>query len=453
MASLASERATNLRSAYRICDLQPLEGEDLKYYADLGAVRKSPAISNVSKRLDWKLPDDPLVIWFTGHRGCGKSTELRRLETDWQKDYHVVYIETDEVVDINDIEYTDIYLLVVQYVEYELRKLGIQIDQGIIQDFGNWFKEITEETEETVEKSISIQGEVTLGLDNPIIPIPFLAKILAKLTSQIKGGATTKTKIRQVLEKDISRLKTSINLILDDAAKKLRKKLKNDDHKGVLIILDNLDRCPSNVADRLFINYATQLQELRCTMIYTMPISILYSPRGLSNSFEKPEIVPMINIYQYDVAGNPLKLNNASLVALVGLVEKRMDISKIFADQEQLLEIIRASGGHIRHLMQMIREACLKASSNGQKMITTDDATYAIKQLQFDFERKIPDDNYGAIVDTYQKKKVANNAIGQENLFNTSVLEYNGDRRWNYPHPVVIKIDAFQQVLTKSLTP
>jgi hypothetical protein len=35
--------------------------------------------------------------------------------------------------------------------------------------------------------------------------------------------------------------------------------------------------------------------------------------------------------------------------------------------------------------------------------------------------------------------------VGQLTLFNTSVLEYNGTARWNYPHPVVAKINAFQQ--------
>jgi hypothetical protein len=34
-------------------------------------------------------------------------------------------------------------------------------------------------------------------------------------------------------------------------------------------------------------------------------------------------------------------------------------------------------------------------------------------------------------------------------LFNTSVLEYNGDRRWNYVAPVVKQSDAFRKALKK----
>ncbi len=452
MSSLPSQRATDLRTAYRVCDVKPLEGDDLdRYYADLKDARKSEAMQNISTKLDLQEAGEFSTILFTGHRGCGKSTELRLLERTWKDQYHVIYLETDEVTDINDVEYTDLYLLVAQYLEYELRKLGIRLDQQIIKDFEDWFAEITEETEQTVESSISLDGEVTLGLENPF-PIPFLAKLLAKLTSQIKGGAKDKKVIRNTLEKDFSRLKSSINLLLDDGTKKLRRL--RPDCKGILLIFDNLDRCPIHVTNRLFFDYAAQLQELRATIVYTVPLAALYSPRGISNNFEKPSIVPMVNIYDYDRSRDylnydPLKHNDLGLQALVQLLQRRMDTQKVFASEADLLEIIQASGGHVRHLMQMMREACVTALSRKHLFIAADDAAYAIKQLQFSFEREIPDAHYPAIAKTYHTKEVANDEIGQQTLFNTSVLEYNGTQRWNYPHPMVIKIDAFQRAINE----
>jgi hypothetical protein len=41
--------------------------------------------------------------------------------------------------------------------------------------------------------------------------------------------------------------------------------------------------------------------------------------------------------------------------------------------------------------------------------------------------------------------------IGQLMLFNTSVLEYNGDKRWNYPNPVVKQNEFFQEALKSAL--
>ena len=447
MSSLPSQPATDLRTAYRVCDVKPLEGDDLdRYYADLKEARKSEAMQNISTRLDLQEAGEFSTILFTGHRGCGKSTELRSLERTWKEQYHVIYLEIDEVTDINDVEYTDLYLLVVQYLEYELRKLKIKLDQGILKEFEDWFAEITEETEQTIEKSISLEGEVTLGLENPI-PIPFLAKLLAKLISQIKGGAKEKKVTRSTLEKDFSRLKSSINLLLDDGTKKLRKLRPNC--KGILFIVDNLDRCPLPVANHLFFDYAPQLQEPRATIVYTVPISASYSPHNIANYFDKLFIVPMINIYEYEQNRDDLSHNTLGLQALVSLLQKRVDINQIFASDQELLDVIRASGGHIRYLIQMIREACITAISRGHQTIEADDVTYAIKQLQFSFERVIPDIQYPMLANTYRTKRAANDEIGQQTLFNTSALEYNGTRRWNYPHPMVIKIDAFQKAVSE----
>ncbi|WP_019503059.1 P-loop NTPase fold protein [Pseudanabaena sp. PCC 6802] len=446
---MSSQRAVNLREAYRVSDVKPLEGDDLdRYYTELGESRKSEAVTNMRVALDLQESGEFSTILFTGHRGCGKSTELHSLERNLRKQYHVIYLRTDEITDINDVEYTDLYLLVAQYVEYELRKTKIKIDASIIRDFESWFAEVTHENEQTVESSISVEGEITLGGETPF-PIPFLAKLLAKIMSQIKGGSKDKQTIRQTLERDFSRLKTTLNLLLDDGNEKLRKRY--PDKKGILLIFDNLDRCPPHVAERLFFNYGSQLQELRCTIIYTLPISALYSPRGIANTFAEPKIIPMVNIYEFDAKRNPLKHNPDGIQALVNLLERRMDTQQIFATDRERDDLIRASGGHIRHLMQMVREACLTAIGRGHSKIEADDVVYAINQRQFSFEREIPDTHYGAIANTYRTKRANNDEIGQLTLVNTSVLEYNGKRRWNYPHPTVLNIDAFQRALNDSV--
>ncbi|MFM6198841.1 MAG: ATP-binding protein, partial [Dolichospermum sp.] len=173
----------------------------------------------------------------------------------WEQNYHVIYLEVNQETDINDANYTDLYLIVIKQVEFTLRKLGLKFDQKLLNSFENWFKEITEENEESVEKSVSVEAEASLEGG-----APFIAKLMVKLLAQIKGSDKQKTTIRQTLEKDISRLKADINLLLDDASNKLIKKYPN--YKGLLIIFDNLDRTPPQVANHLFFDYATQLQEL-----------------------------------------------------------------------------------------------------------------------------------------------------------------------------------------------
>ncbi len=444
--SLPTNRATDLATAYKISDVQPLAGEDLdRYYVDLGAARKNDAIININSTLELQEAEQHSTMLFTGHRGCGKSTELRLLQRKWQQHFHVIYLESEKITDINDVQYTDLYLLIAQYLEYEMRQLGIKLNSKIIEDVEQWFADVIKELEMHKDIEIAVAGEITVGSSSPL-PIPLLAKFLAKLTSQIKGGTKDKTTIRHVVEKDLSRLMTSVNFLLQDAEKKLIKK--NLDCKGLLIVFDGLDRCPPHVADKLFFDYAAQLQAIDCNIVYTVPITSLYSSRGIAKIFARPYTVSMVNIYEYEDRPDLLNYVDTGLDSLVELLDKRIDVNQVFADRQILLDIIRASGGHVRDLMQMVRQACLTAIGRKHTQVQADDALYAINQVQFSFEREIPDTHYPIIAETFLKKRAPSNEVGQDCLFYTYVLEYNGDRRWNYPHPMVIKINAFQTALT-----
>jgi predicted AAA+ superfamily ATPase len=105
--------------------VQPISsGEDFqRYYVDLSDVRNSDTVNAVSTELRLKEPGEFSTVLFTGHRGCGKSTELRRIQTQLEQDYHTIYIEAEEELDLNDANYTDIYLVIIRKLEAELRGL------------------------------------------------------------------------------------------------------------------------------------------------------------------------------------------------------------------------------------------------------------------------------------------------------------------------------------------
>jgi hypothetical protein len=436
------DRATTLKKAYQVCNpLQSLEGDDLdRYYVDLSEVRKTEAIAGVSNILDFQEPEQFTTILFTGHRGCGKSTELKRIQKQWEIDYRVIYLEVQEEIDIYDASYTDFYLIVIKRIEFEMRRLKLKLDTRLMDNFEAWFKDVTEETERTVESSVSVEAEATLGPE-----APFLAKLLVKLLAQIKGSDRQKKTIRQTLEKDISRLKADINLILNDAVKKLRKKFPN--YKGFLIIFDNLDRVPPNVANHLFFDYAAQLQELNCTIIYTIPLSVLYSAQNALKNFDCPHIVPMVNIYEFDRDSCDLNYNEVNLNAMASLIDRRVEVNQIFESREQLLELAKASGGNVSQFMKMMRTATITASGRGHSKIMAEDVTYAIKQEQFNFERMIPQNHYPFLAQVCLTKNINKDEIGELMLSNLSVLEYNGKNRWNYPNPLVKQNEEFQKAL------
>ncbi|MEO0768540.1 MAG: ATP-binding protein [Cyanobacteria bacterium J06649_4] len=433
-------RAKTFKEAFRLCDVNPLSGAGIeRFYVNLAPARKTEAVEGVSTALDFQEPGEFCTILFTGHRGCGKSTELQRIRRQWEKDYRVIYLEVDKEADPNNIEYTDLYLIIIKRVEFALRELGLQFDETLLGRVEDWFKEVTEENEQTVESSVSLQSEASLQGN-----APFLAKLMVKLLAQIKGASKQKTLIRQVLQRDISRLKSDLNLLLRDAYQKVRAQYE----KGFLIIFDNLDRVAPDIGNHLFFDYGIQLRELDCTMILTVPISVLCSPKNIVNTFgDEPHIVSMVNVYELDRASCDLAYDTTGLNQLLRIVEARVDTDKLFSSRDVLLKLAKASGGHVRQLMQMVRSASQTAQTRKHAAIDDEDVTYAINQQQFGFERFVPDEHYPLLAQVCMSKNITKDETGQLMLFNTSVLEYNGLNRWNYPNPVVMRSTLFQQAL------
>ena len=157
--------------------------------------------------------------------------------------------------------------------------------------------------------------------------------------------------------------------------------------------------------------------------------------------------MPMVNIYQFDRDECDLNYNQTNLDAVAGLIEKRVDINAVFESRQDLLELAKASGGHVRQLMQMMRTACLTASSQGHSKIKAEDVIYAIKQEQFSFERFLRQEYYPILAKVCLNKDIDKDETGQLLMFNTSALEYNGSDRWNYINPLIQRIDAFQKAL------
>jgi GTPase SAR1 family protein len=441
------QKAQNLVEAFRACDLGALTGEAMdRYYVNLSSVRKTKAIAGVTARLKTLRAGDFATILFTGHRGCGKSTELNRICDQWESEYRVVYIEADTELDPNDAEYTDLYLVVIKRIAEELTLLQLKFDPQLLQSFERWFKEVTEETETEVERFISLETTAEAGFE-----IPFISKLLTKLTGQIKGSEQQRMTIRNKLQKNIAQLQNNINLLLDNARQKLAKEYP-DYEKGFLLIVDNLDRVSPSVAKHLFFDYGVQLQDLNCTIIYTAPISVIYSRQKLSNVFDSPNIMPMVNIYEFDRDRCDLAYSEPALKAVAHLIDRRVDVDRVFESPDALLELAKASGGHVRQLMQMMRNACLSAMGEDRKQVTNADVTDAVKQEQFDFERMMPRTYYRVLAQVCITKDITEEELGPEMLFNTSVLEYNGTQRWNYVNPVVKYSDAFQKAL-KAIQP
>jgi replication-associated recombination protein RarA len=101
-----------------------------------------------------------------------------------------------------------------------------------------------------------------------------------------------------------------------------------------------------------------------------------------------------VNIYEFAPQQVHLSYAQQGVAAIASLIERRVEIEAVFESREQVLELVKASGGHARQLMTMMQNACLIAHGRKHTKITAEVVDYAIKQEQFNFERSIPDQYY-----------------------------------------------------------
>ncbi len=110
-----------LRDAYNTADpAVPLPSGDPRYVDCTDVRGNRDVVRQTFDTITWS--DSNTAQLLTGHRGCGKSTELLRLQARLEEaGYTVIYFGADDDLDVNDIIYSDLLLAVARRIESELR--------------------------------------------------------------------------------------------------------------------------------------------------------------------------------------------------------------------------------------------------------------------------------------------------------------------------------------------
>jgi hypothetical protein len=125
--------AKTLKDVFNTANPTPLQSGDPRY-VDCTAVRgNEDAVTLLFNAITWS--DQPATAQlFTGHRGCGKSTELFRLEKRLEDaGYAVIYFGADEAIDVEDVIYSDVLVAIAQQVYSGLQRLGVKLDPELVE--------------------------------------------------------------------------------------------------------------------------------------------------------------------------------------------------------------------------------------------------------------------------------------------------------------------------------
>jgi AAA ATPase domain len=370
---------------------------------------------------------------YSGYRGSGKTTELLRLKKDLEDRGHVVvYFAADEEdISVQDAQYTDILLACTRHL---LKKLKEEANSAPILD---WLKGRLKNLKAVMLTEINIdQINLEVGL-----------KEFAKITAAVRTEPGQRQKIREMLEPHTETLIQALNaFIANDNQLSGKSKL--------LVIADNLDRIVPIFRDNgrsnheeIFLDRHEQLKALNCHIIYTVPISLIYSrwATELKDNYGIPQVLPSIMVRQID--GD--HYCTAGLDILKTIIRLRLSsemrevfIPQVFESDDVLQELCLTSGGYVRDLVQLMQEAITKTDVLPISAKAVQRATDALRDV---YRRAVEEDQWEVLRQVHQSKGIENDDIHRSLLFSRCVLEYRyfdnqGDKRtWYDVHPVLWK--------------
>ncbi|NJN01327.1 MAG: AAA family ATPase [Leptolyngbyaceae cyanobacterium SL_1_1] len=330
---------------------QPIADE--RYYVDCSSVRGGDIIRELERTIVVLSPEQATTQLFTGHIGSGKSTELFRLRSGLEAaGFHVVYFESDQDLEMGNIDITNIMLVMARRIAASLEAVKIQLRPSYFQ---------------------TLLGEISRILNMPIeVSDVSFSMGIASITAKARESNELLSKLQNFLE---PRTKSIIDAINQELIIPGTERLKQQGKKGLVVIVDNLDRIDSTrkVGDRtqpayIFVDRGDQLKRLACHVIYTIPLSLVFSneqPRLLNRFGIGLKVLPMVPVR--DRQGNPFEPGLALMRQVIlarafpdfTQAERLERTEELFQPAAALDRLCDISGGHMRTLLRLLA-GCLQ---------------------------------------------------------------------------------------------
>ncbi|MFB2835982.1 hypothetical protein [Floridanema evergladense] len=230
-------------------------------------------------------------------------------------------------------------------------------------------------------------------------------------------------------------------------------------YSQLLVIADNLDRIVPVIQedgrsnhDHIFLDRHEQLKALDCHLVYTVPISMLYSQKAadLRTNYGDDRVLPMIMVQTPDNIIHQPGLNKLKEVIakrVNQVISNRVLETEIFDSPQTLEQICLMSGGHVRELLLLFRAAIKRTD---ELPIPVKAVQRAITEARDTYRRTVQENQWQALANVCYSKRIINDDLHRGLLFNRCLLEYrylDGDeiKRWYDVHPLIKGIEEFQE--------
>lgn len=385
-------------------------------------------VDELKTAIDWSVVKSAQL--FSGFRGTGKSTELRRLEVLLAADPLNVVVRCDMQDYLNlstPVDVSDFLLAIAGAFGEELAK-NPKLARAPVLTEGYWTRFAAWMTRTNVDLS-----EASLAIGD-----------VAELKLNLKQDPTFRQKLQKRLEGHIGPLARETHLFFEDCYKAVEAEF--GEHVRLVFLLDSIEQirgAATNgeaVADSvatLFHGHADKLRLPYIHVVYTVPPWLKIKAPSVASLYSGYQQIPCVKVRTREGAPHPPGLD-----ALAKIVAQRGDWQRLLGDRAALDRISLASGGYLRDLFRILQATLRLArgkplpASESVRQLAIDEIRNSylpLSQADADWLRRVDDSHSCELPDGDRLPDLA------RYFDNLLVMTYRNGGEWFGVHPLVFE--------------
>lgn len=357
---------------------------------------------------------DKEQIFFCGHRGSGKTTELKRImaSPEIRQRYQTVYLtSTNFGADPVDLTHDALLVEIGLALAEHGREHGM--DPCLAEELDEWGQEIVKTFlhDEAAQAAAGVKANAWLAF----------------FKAQLKTRRQWETKQVQILEPKVQDL---LSILL-----RMAQDLENRGGKRLLVLVDDLEKGESESHKgmhwRIFQEQYETLIQTGFSVIYTIPIYFRSLPERRIPA-DRLYAFPAVRLYERAKKHDERPQIDRDLPGyrvLRRFVEQRLADPRSVLGEDLLDELLLIGGGLFRETARAMSEAAFSAYRRGASRIEARDVEEVFHELKKDYQPLIRGDAVRVL------KEVLHSAQGwipgiEPYLQSHTVVEYENDDLW-----------------------
>lgn len=377
-------------------------------------------------------------VLLSGQRGCGKTSELLKLASEVQDDYLTVYVDLFQSLDLTDTSRVELLVLFGAAIYKAAQEADVKVPARLWKELFSSMSTVVRE--QTSQKDFALDAMAILStvVCTAGIVYPPLAEVGRGMRDSFRLGLGFNRKEIERLEQEpiLREVMARVNAIALEVQQAAGKPL--------LLLADGLDKVGDPSQAELIFARSWTLTAVGCRVVYAAPVTLVYSPlqKELQNYFESVDI-PNVRLYE---KGTRDVLYQPGLNVMQTVVERRLGtigltVADVF-DPDALDHLIPMSGGIMRDMMELVRNAITEAEILGEARVSVKAAGQAIHRMSIAMQRGLTEQHYRALLEFERSGGLINgeDRYQLDLLMNGYVIGYENGGFWRGIHPIIAPV-------------